>query len=150
MSGLREKIIKAIKKLKNPGDGSIFPESSSRKIEPSPCFSKNRTVPFVPELVYRHRNTLFRFEFTLDSLIHPFSQTARDPDLSALAASPNRHAFKEIKVSLYQTVKRSFFSLQPAAALRAQRIFHGIHGIFSLLVLGSNHLAGSNQWTVII
>ncbi len=101
-------------------------------------------------LIYRHRNAPFRFKFALDSLIHPFSQAARDPYLSTLAASPNRHTFKEIEVSFYQAVKRGLFSLQLAAALRAQRIFPGIHGIFSLLVLGFNHLAGSNQWTVII
>jgi len=31
--------IYAVKIILKPGDGSIFPESSSRKIEPSPCFS---------------------------------------------------------------------------------------------------------------
>jgi hypothetical protein len=46
-----------------------------------------------------------------------------------------------------KTIQRHFFSMQFTTALCTQRIFHVF---FSLLVLGSSHLVGSNQWTVMI
>ena len=111
------------------------------------CVREERWALKLPFLVYRHRNASFRFKFALDGLIHPFSYTAGNPNLSTLFTNLDRDIFKKIKMSFYQAVKRYFFSLQPTTTLCTQRIFHGI---FSLLVLGSSHLAGSNQWTVMI
>ena len=101
----------------------------------------------IDRLVNWYRNTFFRFEFTLDSLIHPFNYTAGNPNFSTLFTDLDKYIFKKIKMFFYQTVKGLFPSMQLSTTLGTQSIFHSI---FSLLVLGSSHLAGSNQWTVII
>jgi len=98
-------------------------------------------------LVDRYGDASFGFKMALNSLIHSFSQTAGNPNFSALITSKNNHVFKKVKMVFNQTVNRHFFAVDFAAADCAQRIFHNI---FSLRVLGSSHLEGSNQWTVII
>lgn len=101
----------------------------------------------IRRLIDRHGDAPFGFEFTLDSFIHALSKPAGDPCFTALVTHLDRDIFKEIKLSFNQAVQRCGMAMQPAAALRAQSIFHYI---FSLRVLGSSHLAGSNQWTVMI
>ena len=95
----------------------------------------------------RYSNAFFRLEVALESLIHAFGKITRNPNFSALIAGLNGGILKEVKMSSNQSVQGHFPLMQFSAALGAQRIFHNL---FSLRVLGSSHLAGSSQWTVMI
>ncbi len=98
-------------------------------------------------LVHRYRNASLGFKFPLDSLVHSFNHTARDPDFSPLITGLDGDILKEVKMSLYQAINGCFLFMQLSTTHCTQGIFHGI---LSLLVLGSSHLAGSSQWTVMI
>ena len=95
----------------------------------------------------RYSNAFFRFEAALESLIHAFGKITRNPNFSALITGLNGDILKEVKMSFNQSVQGHLPLMQFSAALGAQRIFHNL---FSLRVLGSSHLAGSSQWTVMI
>ncbi len=117
------------------------------------CRYCNRTLKFNQKpcrncsLIYRHSNLLAGLKLTLDSLVHSLSFTARNPDFAALAANLNRDFFEEVEMVFYKAVNYDFLSTELASTDSTQGVFHGV---FSLLVFGSNHLTGSNQWTVII
>lgn len=99
----------------------------------------------IAQLEYGHRDASLGFKLALDSLVHPQGYASGNPDFSALSANLKINIFKKVKMVFNQAIQRHFLPMQFAAALRAQTIFHSV---FSLLVLGFSHLAGSNQWTV--
>ncbi len=76
----------------------------------------------------RYGNAFFRFEMTLESLVHAFSKIPGDPDFPALVTDLDKNAFKQIKMSFNQAVQRHLPPMQLAAALGTQRIFHNIKG----------------------
>lgn len=99
------------------------------------------------DLINWHWDPFLGFKFSLDGLVHFFGCQAWDPCLTALRAYWDINIFKKIQVSLNQTIKGGFLSLEFSATNGTQRMFHGF---LSLRVLGSSHLLGSSQWTVII
>ncbi len=98
-------------------------------------------------LIYRHQDTFTRLDVAPNGFIHSFGFISGYPYLMALFASLNTNIFKEIEFLFYKAVNGGFTITEHPSADSTQVIFH-VH--FSLLVFGSSHLDGSNQWTVII
>ena len=105
------------------------------------------TQPYLNFLIHGNNNLLTRLNFSLDGLIHPFCFNAWNPDFTALVTNLDRNFFKEIEAVFYHTINGDSLYGELPATNGTQRIFHIL---FSLLVFGSSHLAGSSQWTVII
>jgi len=101
----------------------------------------------VRNLINRYSDSPLRFNVTLDGFFHSFRFAAGNPDFTTLAADSNGNLLKEIEMVIHQPIDSGFLISNFASANSAQSIFHGL---FSLLVLGSSHFAGSNQWTVMI
>jgi len=98
-------------------------------------------------LIYRYQDTFVRLNVTPNGFIHSFGFVSGDPYLMALFAGLNTNIFKEIEFLFYKAVNGDFSITESPSADSTQVIFHVR---FSLLVFGSSHLDGSNQWTVII
>lgn len=88
-----------------------------------------------------------RFYIATDSLIHSLRRFSWNPYFMALFTGLNTDVLKKIELIFYKTID-SDFSVTEFSSADSARIF--IHVVFSLLVFGSSHFAGSNQWTVII
>lgn len=88
-----------------------------------------------------------RFYITPNSLIHSFGFMTGYPCFAALFTYPYADIFKKEQFLFYKTVNGDFSVAELSSADGAQKVFQVL---FSLLVFGSSHLAGSNQWTVII
>jgi len=97
--------------------------------------------------IYRHFNLFAGLKLSMDGFVHSLSFCAGNPDFTALVADLNRDFFKEVEMVFYKPVNCNFLNVEFASTDSAQGVFHCL---FSLLVFGSSHLAGSNQWTVMI
>ncbi len=95
----------------------------------------------------RHGHLPSWLELSLNRSIHSLSLGSRNPRFAALGADLNLDMLKQVEVAFDQAVDRCLLGVQGAATDSAQGTFHGR---FSLLVFGSSHLCGSNQWTVTI
>jgi hypothetical protein len=98
-------------------------------------------------LVNWYSDSPFGFDFALNSAVHSLCLGAGNPDFTTLLADLDRDLLKKVEMLFYEAVNISFLTVELTSTNSAQRVFHGL---FSLRVLGSSHLAGSNQWTVII
>lgn len=98
-------------------------------------------------LIYRYQDTLVRLDVAPNGFIHSFGFVSGNPYLMALFAGLNTNIFKEIEFLFHEAVNGGFSITEFPSADGTQVVFHFC---FSLLVFGSSHFAGSNQWTVII
>jgi len=83
-----------------------------------------------------------RFYIAPDSLVHSFRFFSWNPYFMALFTGLNTDVLKKIQLIFYKTVNNDF-SVTEFSPADSARIF--FHGVFSLLVFGSSHFAGSNQ-----
>lgn len=93
----------------------------------------------------RHGHLPSWLELSLNRPVHSLGLGSRNPRFAALGADLNLDMLKQVEVAFDQAVDRCLLGVQDAATDSAQGTFHGR---FSLLVFGSSHFFGSNQWAV--